>query len=1016
MTETQSPKFRWWQKALLAFGLLAGLGLLTFWFLTTATFWQQVGWRLVAAVQDRVNAEVSAGKISGNLLTGMVFSDVKISRPQGDLIRVKELEVSLSLLSLFKLQPVIRTLAFRQPEVFLRQDADGSWNYANFLKPTPPPPFSQIHLSGIQIQNGLIQVDRPGQQQTFQDMNARLNLTIQDPGRPRQAVLIHQASIGLTSPPYPSLQADFALTYSTEEIQFQRTEITLADIPVLSLHGKVVNLVDTPALDLSLNLPELSGPQLRQLWPEWSPEFSARAGLAIQGPVDHLKVTGSGALHNCQWQVAGSWQTSAAARPEFDLTVNFQNLTAPLLAALYPGIRQVECFTHLNGALTVTGHGLTWPPDNLQARLELRPFSYGQAKIEAAALTLKSLKDLQTLVLKLQGNFGRLETEVSGQLLQPLLSRTNTTGEIKISAGDFNPALLLGDKAPQGSLTAKFAGNFQLPPVFDKCQTRLSGKLQASGTLLQYAFQEFSLTGALEDGELQLNPARLLMHNLRAEAQGRISLANADLKLSLDLLPPGPWPLLPPDLKGQFRTTGTIKGDWQSLAYQFDLQGKNLSWQQLGLASLQGKTSGTASRDTFRISSFDILAQNLTTPVGRLGQIHAIGQTRGSDLVFDLKTPKSQGQAGALAGTASWEQGATLIKITRFQWGLPKFQVASVQPVTVSIGPGRFEISPLRLQYQKALFSLSGKLTNEVVSLQAKLENLRVEDIAKFLPQISDVKGVIDAQADVAGPAGAPSVKVQMNVASVQIDKFSIASFQSNWLYRDNLLTLNGRVQEKSDKAAIVWQGTSPLTLSLLPWSWRLPESGLQLRLWSDNVNMSLLAVLIPGVSASEGPLNLQAQVTGSFLHPLFAGTLRYGPGSLTIQPSGAPLAIEAGELRLQGNRLILPRLIFHSGDGTGEITGGASLANLHLQDVQLNLRASNLLIIQRDGSRAVANGQVSLKGSWPDFRTDGRLTVNDGQFRLSFFRSPQNSDIVLLPRESPPLPPVRLLSRPPAS
>ena len=126
-----------------------------------------------------------------------------------------------------------------------------------------------------------------------------------------------------------------------------------------------------------------------------------------------------------------------------------------------------------------------------------------------------------------------------------------------------------------------------------------------------------------------------------------------------------------------------------------------------------------------------------------------------------------------------------------------------------------------------------------------------------------------------------------------------------------------------------------------------------------------------------------------SLRHPLLSGYLRYGPGSLTIRPSGAPLAIEPGELRLEGDRLILPHLVFHSGDGNGEISGGARLANLKLQDVQLSLKATNLLIIRREGSQAVASGQVSLKGSWPDFRADGRLTVHQGQFRLSFLPFP---------------------------
>ena len=69
LTEKPTCTFRWWQKVLLAVGLLAGLGLLTVWFLTTATFWQQVGWRLVAGLQNKVNGEVSVETIYATLAT-----------------------------------------------------------------------------------------------------------------------------------------------------------------------------------------------------------------------------------------------------------------------------------------------------------------------------------------------------------------------------------------------------------------------------------------------------------------------------------------------------------------------------------------------------------------------------------------------------------------------------------------------------------------------------------------------------------------------------------------------------------------------------------------------------------------------------------------------------------------------------------------------------------------------------------------------------------------------------------
>ena len=397
----------------------------------------------------------------------------------------------------------------------------------------------------------------------------------------------------------------------------------------------------------------------------------------------------------------------------------------------------------------MTGTGRPWVPGNLQARLEMQPFSYRQAKVEAATGTFNLIGERrQQLALKLQGNFGRLDAEANGQVLPLTGPGIPMTGELKLTTKGLNPALLLGAKAPPGSLDLNFSGNFQVPPSFNWSQARLAGKLQASGKLQEYAFQELSAQGAWEAGELRLNPARLLMSHLRAEAQGRLSAATADLKLTLDLLPPGPWPLLPPDFRGQLRAEGTVKGDWQSLAYQVSFQGKSLSWRRLTVASLQGKTAGTASRETFTISNFDILAQQLTTPVGPLGQIQGKGQTQGANLIFDLKAQQSPNQSGALAGAASWEKNAAQIRINNFHWGPPNLQVAATEPVTLIVAPGRLEISPLRLRYQKTFFSLAAKVTQEDVALQVKLEDLQLNDLARFIPQISLLQGTINAQAD----------------------------------------------------------------------------------------------------------------------------------------------------------------------------------------------------------------------------------------------------------------------------
>ena len=170
--------------------------------------------------------------------------------------------------------------------------------------------------------------------------------------------------------------------------------------------------------------------------------------------------------------------------------------------------------------------------------------------------------------------------------------------------------------------------------------------------------------------------------------------------------------------------------------------------------------------------------------MGPFGQIQGKGQTQGANLVFDLKAQQSPNQSGALAGVASWEKNAAQIRINNFHWGPPNLQVAAAEPVTLIVAPGRFEISPLRLRYQKTLLSLAAKVTKEDVALQVKLEDLQLNDLARFIPQISLLQGTINAQADISGTARAPVIKGQLKLAPGKIAKFQFDSFQTDWLYQ----------------------------------------------------------------------------------------------------------------------------------------------------------------------------------------------------------------------------------------
>ncbi len=1001
-TETPASRPRGWRRLTIILALLSCLLAGGAWWVTTATFWERLGWRLVAAVQDRLLAELTVAQVSGNLVSGMVFRDVVVRRGEEPILTVHELEVSVSLWSFLKLQPVIRTLIFRQPNLFLRQSPQGEWNVANLLKKRPPPPFTQLHFQHLAVQDGQIQVKSLRRWVQLQELQVQLAVTIQHPGRPQIQIMVPDGQIAATVPPYPAWRSHFTLTASAAALQVQKLALFFSDLPAILLQGEATDLTTGPQVDFTLTVPTLTGKQVRQFWEAWPAEVPLQGEVTITGPLAAGEARAVAHLASSRVQAQANWRQPDQGEPEFQLSLNFLDFQPAWFAAGRPVNALLQDISPLSGELSLRGRGQPWQPQTLTGQGDLQPFTFRQLRSTAARVNWNANTVGQTLSLQLRGNFGQVEATAKGQLWPGRGAAPPLTGELHLTAADLNPAPLAeawGRQAPAGALNGTFMAKVHLPSWSGWREARLTGALRAGGRLGPQTLQEVLVQGSWAAGEGRVEAARLHLGNLMATAQGRLSATEIDAKWALQLSPPGPWPLLPPTLTGQGQAAGTLKGSWQEVAYQLQFQGQALTWRNYAVQALQGQASGSASRQSWRVAGFDLQARGVTTPLGRFGQISGQGRSQEGNLIFDLKAKEAPGHGGEVAGVASWSQGSAQIRVNKLQWGPPGWQVAAAEPTTLTFGPGLLQLTPFRLRYQQTLLVAAAKITPEDLSGQIRLENLQLADLAKLYTPLSLFKGAIQGNVELQGSGRSPLLRGQVQVNGGSIGTFRYDTFVTTLNYQGNLLSINGQLLEKPEKGRLAWQGSSPLTLSLLPWSWRLPEEGLQVRVWTENLTLGLFQQLIPQVAAAEGPLDLQTQITGSLRQPHFTGGLRYGPGSLTIQESGAPFALEPGEIRLEGDRLVIRRLHFQSGDGRGEIAGGARLPGFRLQDVQLTLTAHNLLAIRRVGSWAVANGQVKLSGSWPDFQMSGRLTVSPGQFRLGFFRAERNPDIVILPR-----------------
>jgi translocation and assembly module TamB len=127
---------------------------------------------------------------------------------------------------------------------------------------------------------------------------------------------------------------------------------------------------------------------------------------------------------------------------------------------------------------------------------------------------------------------------------------------------------------------------------------------------------------------------------------------------------------------------------------------------------------------------------------------------------------------------------------------------------------------------------------------------------------------------------------------------------------------------------------------------------------------------------------------------------VRWSAGSLTLHQAGTPYRLAPGEIRLQGEKIVIPGLILQS-DGAIRLSGDILLTGAF--HTQLRVQADNFLLLDRGGNEAWTNGHLDLKGPLAALVASGRLVVPKAQFRPTFFRSAMEPDVILVPVKPKP-------------
>lgn len=963
------------------------------------------GPHLLELAQSKFQGKITVGEISGNPFTGITYKDLVVRGPEGQVIlKAPRLEIRLSLWSVPALHLQVASLALVSPQFYLTEAEAGRWNLENLLKtpetPAPPPDaltaylLREIEFSDLQVSQGEIVLTRRGAATHFTDLDFRSNVVLRHWQQPQQQIRINAAHLKVTTPQGP-VELDTRLSYGAGLAAIDHLALKLAGREVLSFQGELCRPLTELSCKVEGQWGPLAGAMLHELWPRWPQPWDLSGKFDFASTPKGAQLTAQGGVGQASFALAG--KLDGQAQPAvFELDVDLKGLSTAQLQEIQ-GLdpKQIQGLTPVNGRLHLEGTGMPWNPAAMEARLDLEPFQYQESKVDQARFSLQGDARGQELRGLLVGNFGTVNLNSRGQLLPLGEAGPGLSGEVTFGTKGFQPALWGWRQYPGTQINSSFTGKFRLPRPFSLGQLYLAGKLQANGRLGKEPLKDLQSAFVLEGRKLTLSQASIQLPGVAATLKGTLTETGLDLSYTGSVSGSHNLPLPPGPAFNYLQAQGTVRGTWQApqLSVLAKLQKVSYPGVTLEAASLTANLGGCGWPPDS--GSLQLQGAQLHTGAGDFARLNLSAQGEDGSWQFQAAAVSPKLPRTELTGVIDLNTRPVAVAVNRFSWQSQTVALKNKAPFQVWLLPG-WEISTATFQLDGGTVTFQGKAWgHELAGL------LEVRDLDAGLLQALGVQaqGKLNGKLTLGGTPQTPAIDGRLALSGGRLKDFPIQMLATTLSYQAGQLQVAGSLEEGTTHSRFTWNGSVPVHITFLPPKFVLGDQGLDLRLQSQNLNLSILKSLVSEVQAAESSMEIAAQAKGNPHQPQVSGYIRWGAGSLKVRPAGIPYQLAPGEIRLEGSKIIIPGIVL-TRDGTLTLSGEIALAEP--TRVAAKAQLDNFQALDRGGNEIWSNGFIDISGPLTALTATGRLVVPKAQFRPTFFRSDMDPDIVLLPPKLP--------------
>ena len=278
----------------LATVLLAVLGTQTPWFK------ERVRRYVVREAAGALNGELSIGRISGSLFTGVTLTDVAIRQRGGIVIAAERVEATYDPRDFLARAIVLNHVEVTRPTIVLARAPGGQWNITQLIRRRPAQPdrpATTVDLGSVIITGGTVVIE-PIE-------GAATTVRV-----PRRLTGLEASLRFATTPRYTELDVQRA-SFTTEEpalgvkqvtaaVRVEGTQVTRGEVSLettgsrVRLVARAGDMTQWQRLEAQLVTEPLSGPEIARIVPAVLPYLSQpRIDLAARGDLAALRVTGT---------------------------------------------------------------------------------------------------------------------------------------------------------------------------------------------------------------------------------------------------------------------------------------------------------------------------------------------------------------------------------------------------------------------------------------------------------------------------------------------------------------------------------------------------------------------------------------------------------------------------------------------------------------------------------------------------------------------------------------------------